>query len=169
MRDLRRDSSQLFVQTCVQSLLDNVLIETSQDITRRWHQPQRYADGPLIKKDRPWEHALYFTYSNYQVLHDPQDGLFKCWYEDLEGPDEARSWQHFGMKSRQLYAESKDGINWRKPELDLYTIDGRRTNIVLGDDDYGQVHSAALRDRPSAPHTPGTLPCALLSYVGSRY
>jgi hypothetical protein len=153
MRDLSRDSSQLYVQDGVQTFLDNVLIESSQDTTRRWHKPQRYADEPVIKKDRPWEHSLYFTYSNHQVVRDPQDGLFKCWYEDLEGPDEARSSQHFNMFARQLYAESEDGVNWRKPELDVYSVDGRKTNIVMGDDDYGQVHSAAYVIDPH-PGTP---------------
>lgn len=151
MRDLSRDSSQLFVQDYVQTFLDNVLIESSQDVTRRWHKPQRHSEEPVIKKDRPWEHSLYFTYSNHQVLRDPQDGLFKCWYEDLDGPDEARSSYHFNMFSRQLYAESEDGVNWRKPELDVYTVDGRKTNIILGDDDYGQVHSAAYVIDPNPP------------------
>ena len=71
---------------------------------------------------------LYFTYSTYTVLRDPEDGLIKCWYEDL-GPTDA---QGHPRQTRLLYAESEDGIEFRKPELDNCVIGGRRTNIVAG-------------------------------------
>lgn len=141
MRDLTLDATQLFVQGYVQTFLDNVVIESVQDVTRRWHQPERRLAEPVLAKDRRWEHSLYFTYSNYCVLYDPLDQLIKCWYEDLEGPPRVTG-QHFGLFSRQLYAESADGVHWRKPSLDAYAVDGRQTNIVLGDRELGQVHSA---------------------------
>jgi len=150
MRDLSRDSTQLIVRGFVQTFLDNVMIESVQDVTRRWHRPKRRLAQPLITKDRPWEHSLYFTYSNHCVIRDPESGLFKCWYEDLEGPPKAVG-QHFGCFSRQLYAESEDGLRWRKPELGLYELDGHRTNVVLGDADYGQVHSANVVLDPHPP------------------
>lgn len=143
MRDLTYDSTHLHVQNLTQMLLDNVLIETVQDVTRRWHSPERRVDQPVITKDRPWEHAVYFTYSNYCVLHDPHDGLFKCWYEDLEGPVVVPN-VHFNRFSRVLYAESENGLDWRKPALDLQTFAGHKTNIILGDESYGQVHSASV-------------------------
>jgi hypothetical protein len=143
MRDMTLDPTQLYIQDLPQLFLDNLVIETVQDITRRWHRPKRRADAPVIAKDRPWEHSLYFTYSNFCVLYDPQDGLCKCWYEDLEGPLPTPN-VHWNRFSRQLYAESKDGFEWRKPELDVYRLDGHKTNIVLGDSAYGQVHSAGM-------------------------
>ena len=143
MRDLTFDSTNLYVKDAVQTFIDSVLIEFAQDVTRRWHTPQRKGEGPVLKKDRPWEHVTYFTYSNHYVLRDPEDGLFKCWYEDLHHRPE--KWPDVcGHDSRQLYAESEDGINWHKPELDVVEIDGRKTNIVLGDQDYGKVHSMGV-------------------------
>ena len=150
MRDLSLDPTHLFAGENVQLLLDNLLIETSQDLTRRHYQPKRAADAPLIERDKPWEHLLYFTYSNHQVIRDPDEGLFKCWYEDLEGPDERLSSHHFNMFSRQLYAESRDGIHWEKPLLDVARHNGAPTNIVLGDPDYGQVHSCGYVIDPDA-------------------
>ena len=79
MRDLSKDSTQLYIKELTQTFLDNVVIESAQDVTRRWHRPTRREGGPLIKKDRPWEHLPYLTYSNYCALRDPQDDLFKCW------------------------------------------------------------------------------------------
>ncbi|MFH0965918.1 MAG: hypothetical protein V2A58_18115 [Planctomycetota bacterium] len=140
MRDLRMDSTNLYVRDLTQTFIDSVVIESVQDVTRRWHTPERAAEEPVIRRDRPWEHVTYFTYSNYAVLRDGEDGLLKCWYEDLEIPAKRDRIDHY---ARQLYAESEDGIHWRKPELDVLEIDGRRTNIVLGGGDYGEVHSAS--------------------------
>jgi len=154
MRDLTRDPSQFYVKETVQTFLDNVMIHSFGNVTRRWHQPEYYGDGPLIKKDRPWEHIPYFTYSNYCVLRDPQDGLFKCWYEDLHVmPEFQKIGQRTLRRSRQLYAESNDGINWRKPELDALTEDGQKTNVVLGSGAGGfhDVHSMSVVIDPYPP------------------
>lgn len=150
MRDLTKDSVHLFVKDDVQLFIDKILIEVTQDLTRRFYQPVRALTEPVLKRDKPWEHLLYFTFSNHQVLRDPADGLFKCWYEDLDGPDPQRSSHHFNMFSKQLYAESEDGVHWVKPELDVQLFNGQPTNIVMGDDEYGQVHSAAYVIDPNA-------------------
>ena len=131
MRDLSKDSTHLYVEDRVQTFIDNLVIESVQDITRRWHTPQRYQDGPVLKKDRPWEVNPMLSYSSYCVLRDPDDGLFKCWYEQMTGQPNKKL-MALGMESQQLYAESEDGIHWTKPELDLFKVDGRKTNIVLG-------------------------------------
>src|SRR5438105_7697367 len=65
-----------------QLFFDNLLIESVQDITREFHQPRKYEGNPLIVRDKPWEHILYFRTSEYTVLRDPKDNLFKCWYSD---------------------------------------------------------------------------------------
>ena len=114
------DDPQLFV--------DVILIEAAQGLTRRWHKPQRHGDGPVLKRDRPWEQSLYFTYSNYVVIRDPSDGLIKCWYEDL-GPVDGR--EHPWM-TRICYAQSRDGITFTKPDTGIRTADGQMTNIVMG-------------------------------------
>ena len=130
MRDLSQDSTHLYVADRVQTFIDNLLIESVQDITRRWHSPKRHQDGPVIQKDRPWEVIPMLSYSSYCVLRDPADGKFKCWYEQMTG-EPNKKLMALGMKSQQLYAESEDGIHWIKPELNLFEVDSRKTNIVL--------------------------------------
>jgi hypothetical protein len=126
-------STDLHVGLEPQLFVDSDMIEVAQGLARLWHKPRRQGDAPLIAKDRPWERLLYFTYSNYVVLRDPQDGLIKCWYEDLGEVDLAnKQGQRHPWKSRLLYAESEDGIHFRKPELDVVTIDGAPTNVVMG-------------------------------------
>jgi hypothetical protein len=127
------NATDLHIGTEPQLFLDSDIVEVSQGMTRIWHKPHRHSDTPLISADRPWERLLYFTYSNYVALHDPQDGLVKCWYEDLGEVDTAnKQGQRHPWKSRLLYAESEDGIQFRKPELDVVAIEGKPTNIVMG-------------------------------------
>lgn len=148
--DISRDTTHLSVHDLPQFFVDNLVIEQVQNVTRRWYQPVRAGDEPILKRDRPWEHVTYFSYSNYAVLRDPTDGLIKCWYEDLDmipGVYPAL----ISHRARQLYAYSEDGVNFVKPELDRYTVDGQKTNIVLGDDDYGWVHSASYIVDPHPP------------------
>ena len=150
------DPTQFLVSDETQTFIDNVLIEETQEVTRRWHQPMPHGTTPLIQQDRPWEHIAYFTYSNYAVLRDPADGLFKCWYEDLDllpHDHPAVVNRHSFHRSRVLYAQSEDGLTWEKPEFDIVVEDGRRTNIVLGGGEFGWVHSMSvvLDPFPSAP------------------
>jgi hypothetical protein len=166
MRDLTQDPSQLHVEENVQTFLDNVIIYYAGFVARRWHRPEKHAEGPVLQKDRPWEHVPYFTYSNYTVLRDPEDRLFKCWYEDLlAGPDYHDEDRYF--KSRQLYAQSEDGIHWEKPELDALTEDGRKTNIVIGGGDYGTAHSMSVVIDPH-PATPGERFRALCTHMSRK-
>ncbi len=156
MRDMATDSVQLYVKDRVQTFVDNVVIESVQSATRRWHTPVLRQEDPVITRDRPWERLVYFSGSDYTVLRDPEDGLFKCWYEDYDpAPDGDWSGSRGITRpgsSRQCYAVSEDGITWVKPELDVYEEDGRKTNIVLGGHEYpGSTHALALTLDPHPP------------------
>ena len=152
VRDLSKDPTQLYVKENVQTFVDNVTIYSTKNVTRRWYRPQRHSAGPVIQRDRPWEHIPYFTLSNYCVLRDPEDGLLKCWYEDLELI--AHTAFAAGVyHSRQLYAESEDGIHWNKPDFGIVTENGHGTNIVLGAGagGAGEVHSMNVVIDPRPP------------------
>jgi hypothetical protein len=157
MRNLKTDSIDLALNNNVQTFIDNVIIESVQDVTRRWHAPVRKQEDPAITEDKPWEHHLWFAYFGCStVLRDPEDGLFKCWYQNNHGkPSKGRSPgrndANFNMRAKVLYAESEDGIHWRKPELDELEVDGRKTNIVLGGGDFGDAHAMTVALDPYPP------------------
>ncbi len=148
---LRHDATRLCIAGRKQFFFDDLIVESAQNVTRRVHSPEKHAQSPLIRRDKPWEKVTYFTCSSWRVMQDPADGLFKCWYEDwqiqhdehLKRPISFHDPVHF--PSRYLYARSDDGIRWEKPELDVRAEAGRRTNIVIGDRDFkttfGSVHS----------------------------
>lgn len=149
------DSTYLMVGTRRQFFFDDLLIEQAQDVTRRYHHPQKVSLEPLIRSDQPWEHVTYFTCNAWNVIRDPDSGLFKAWYEDwiVDDPANAVTWInesdgkfcidfHARWPSRLCYAQSQDGIHWEKPMFDYVQEQGHRTNIVLGGADSGLVHCA---------------------------
>jgi hypothetical protein len=83
-----------------------------------------------LRADRPWEQNVgaFLT-----VLHT--GGKYRCWYQSVLTaaakaelfPPEANA----GAADIILgYAESDDGFDWRKPELDVYRFEGKATNLV---------------------------------------
>ena len=154
-QNIRVSKTPVNVGRTVQLFVDDYMIEMAHFVTRTMHSPQKHPLNPLVKKDRPWEKVLYFRTNTFNVYQDNQEKLFKLWYEDLgwdyEGfmgrggksakKDVVRQAAEHGAlnrlfaascQNRYLYAESEDGLHWRKPELDYRQMDGRNTNIVLG-------------------------------------
>ena len=107
---------------------DNRHVHWVSNVTRRLNHPVKHGDS-IIRSDQPWEHITYFTCNTWNVIYDPQDKLFKCWYEDWD-------WEKWGqakyMDCALLLAVSRDGVKWDKPGLGVNKIDGRDTNIVVG-------------------------------------
>ncbi len=151
------DSTMLSIGKMPQYFFDNVVIEQVQDLTRVVHSPKK-EPGPLIKRDRPWEHVLYFQDNSWNVLRDESSGKFKCWYEDWNfnqqtyARDKKERNHHWAplYPMRECYACSDDGLVWEKPELDYLEENGRKTNVVFGNSSFGSVHEANVLDDPLA-------------------
>lgn len=100
-----------------QLFLDDSLVAKTQNLRRELQTPTRHARNPLIVQDRPWEQRMLSVYGT--VLRDPHTGKFRCWYlasqSDAGIPDtpEAPGTAEY----IQCYAESDDGIAWRKPNI----------------------------------------------------
>ena len=125
-----RDKIAKDVGNTAQLFVDNDVIAMVKNVTRRLHSPTKHPENPLMVKDAPWEGIPYFRNSTFNVLRDPADGLYKCWYEDF--------FDYFGIGkrnifqgSRILHAQSSDGLSWEKRPLGLFTVDGNDTNIVV--------------------------------------
>jgi len=99
-----------------QLFVDDFLIE-STTLKRTFHRPVYIKGNPVLRADKPWERkgrapcAMPFSDG---VWWDPQARLFKLWYIG-------------GYLITTCYAESRDGIEWKKPNLDIEP----GTNVVL--------------------------------------
>lgn len=113
-----------------QLFFDDDVIACVRNVTRTQHRPTKHPANPLLYRDRPWEVVPLFRTPTFNVHYDPQEGLFKCWYEDY--------YDYFGISkaniqinNRVLYAQSRDGINWEKPPLGKLFMDGHDTNVCF--------------------------------------
>ncbi|MDX9971380.1 MAG: hypothetical protein RBU21_00175 [FCB group bacterium] len=103
-----------------QLFVDDFLIEPNS-LRRRFHAARYLPGNPVLTPEHPWEMegmsdgqpmptAMVFSDG---VWFDSRDGRFKLWYMA-------------GRGRVTCYAESDDGLHWRKPTLDV--VPG--TNIV---------------------------------------
>ena len=105
--------------------LDDCWIGSTARLSRFWNQPERF--GSVLEADKPWERRCVLAYGG--VIHD--GGLFRMWYQTF-----ARELRE--RKTVLCYAESDDGIRWRKPVLNLCECEGTKANnVVIADDAIG--------------------------------
>jgi len=117
------DSHQLFV--------DDYLVAEMDNVTRELHHPVKHPSNPLVVGDRPWEGAQGGEGGSicFQIVRrDEATGLFRMWYAGYH-----RFTMPDGVSVRfpALYAESKDGIHWEKPELGLHEYEGSTENNIV--------------------------------------
>ena len=124
-----------------QLFIDDDVVASLKNVTRRQHTPKKHRSNPLIRRDQPWEVNPYFRTSCFSVVHDDADGLFKCWYQDFYtyGTVAKDDYDLQSLRARVYYAESEDGLNWTKPPTGQFEIDGRDTNTVFGHPPYREV------------------------------
>ena len=103
------------------------------------------AANPLMEPEFPWESAAVFSHGS--VLLDPIDGLWKAWYISAKQTKLQSS-----AERRLCYAESADGVHWRRPELEICSYPGfPRTNILIDIKSGGSAQHASVIIHPDAP------------------
>ena len=95
--------------------VDHALIGELKSTALKLHEPQ--AAGTVMKFDRPWE-GVYCGYTT--ILRDGD--LYRMYY--LGYPIDPPG-------NFTCYAESKDGIHWKRPELGLVDFQGTKQNNIL--------------------------------------
>ena len=104
--------------------IDDYLIEKSEGLSRVTHQPEKLSE-PIITKVTPYhEQPLFYMH----VDRKPESNLFRMWY-NLKNPN--RPEESSLPRLCYAYAESEDGINWVKPNLEIIDIDGSTKNNII--------------------------------------
>jgi hypothetical protein len=120
-------------------LLDSRVIEKTEGVVLKLGRVTKHPANPLFAEDRPWEVRFDNLYAN--VTFDEKERHYRCWYSPFivdpsvsETPREARASTRYKPHDREMgicYAESDDGLHWRKPELGLIEFNGNtRNNLV---------------------------------------
>lgn len=135
-----------------QLFLDDALIHRREGVVRRV-QPAAKMDRPVLEPERPWEFSYFgesggardrgigkriYVYGT--VFFDPLQKQYRMWYmsrmnrghdhkiPELKIPGGGNRWNDL-----TLYAASKDGINWQRPNLDVVRFNGSGKNNIVGD------------------------------------
>jgi len=123
--------------TQAQLFLDDYWIERCAFVERVWHQLMKHPD-PVLVAEHPWERWGPVMYGS--VVR--QGELFRMWYA---------GWSR-SPKPAILYAESDDGVLWRKPKLGLHERCGSMENnavIVSLDPEKGLIDDITVIDDPT--------------------
>ena len=79
----------------------------------------------VLTTDAPWEGN---TCAYYTIFRD--GNLFRMYYR---GSHQDQKTKKAGHREVTCYAESKDGINWEKPDLGLFSFNGSKKNNIVWD------------------------------------
>jgi hypothetical protein len=109
-----------------QLFLDDRVIESTKNLTRRLHRPRRHPANPLLEGARSWEKWL-LEVNGRAVLYDPAARRFRMWYGAHLVDESAPT----GIRYKVCYAFSEDGIRWRRPRLGQVEWEGSRENNIL--------------------------------------
>lgn len=109
-------------------VIDDRIIEDRWMIERFVVPFQKHVDNPVVEKNLSWEGTG--TLLDGTVLFDTDDSLFKMWYTVV---DTLAFSNKLPFSNNILYAESEDGLKWKKPILDLFDLKGtigKENNII---------------------------------------
>ncbi len=125
-------------------VLDSRIIESKKNAVLVPGTVKKSPQNPLFVEDRPWEPRYDNMYPN--VIYDEEEKLYKCWYcpfiidqRTTETPINKRdpgSVHYMNAKPARreeaiLYATSKDGIAWDKPDLGIIEFEGSSKNNIV--------------------------------------
>jgi hypothetical protein len=120
-------------------LLDDFLLERFDNASLTLHRPQ--PQEIAIRHDAPWEGNVCFYHTVFQ------DGdLYRMYYRGAHYDESQKKIEHQVV----CYAQSRDGIEWEKPELGLVEFAGSKNNNIVWDGLGSHNFSPCLDTNPNA-------------------
>ena len=97
-----------------QLFIDDYIIESMEDVSRRLNTVSKHPNNPLVIADQAWEGHMAVPQGS--VIYDSEDRIYKMWYTtDIQSKGKGFA-----------YAVSQDGINWDKPAMDIVLKNGKK-------------------------------------------
>lgn len=119
--------------------------EEHHKIAWRIEQAQQDPNNPLLEPKYPWDDAVVGC-GHGTALKDPIDGKFKAWTSSLS---EDLGYTRGQTNFRLTYLESDDGVEWRRPQLDVCSFPGyAKTNILMDFESGGRATYASVFIEP---------------------
>ena len=130
-------------------VLESSTLEDLWRVRRKLNPLVKSPRNPIMIRDQEWETSGPIIHGT--VLYDPEDKLFKCWYQIFS--DEAYR-ERLPWSYRICYATSSDGYEWHKPDLGLVEWKGSKHNnyIKLGRQRTNAICVVIAPPGSGAPH-----------------
>jgi len=135
-------------------VLDRRIIDRTENARLAVGKVTKHASNPLFGENKPWEVRFDNLYAN--VIYDARKELYRCWYspfivDDVTAgtPRDRRSNVPYRPKHREMgicYAQSRDGLEWEKPNLGIIEFAGERTNNLVFRGPHGSGLMFDVRD-----------------------
>jgi hypothetical protein len=110
-----------------QLLFDDKFIDESEGVEIALNPPVKL--GPVLEADRRWEDFRLTSYFTVIQDGDLSRMYYSCFSEDQWNfADAETTWRDYAFL---CYAESHDGVHWRKPDLGLVEYEGSTANNIL--------------------------------------
>jgi hypothetical protein len=103
--------------------IDDFLIKTRENIELLMHSPVK--KEIVMVYDKPWEGSG----SDFQVVFRDND-ILRMYYMGAQLTNNEGT-KFGGHPVYACYAESKDGIHWTKPDLELFEFEGSKKNNIV--------------------------------------
>lgn len=116
---LSTDSEIINIESRLELFTDYYLIDTLIDASLKLYEP--IDKGSVLKFNKSWEGP----FSAYCTVID-NNGKLQLYYRGL--PTTGKDGR---IDENTCYAESVDGVNWIKPELNLFNVNGNTKNNVI--------------------------------------
>ena len=100
-----------------QLLMDGHVVEDIAGCRRVVHEPKRHPENPLISGTPFLDLEDAHVLGTPSIVYDQDQDIYRMWLNSSSSYRTAD--HHFG-----LYYDSRDGLNWRTPDLKVHQIDG---------------------------------------------
>lgn len=123
---------------------DDVSIPFTQNLKLEMRAPERHPANPVVRRGGPEAPDSWAVQFYGSVIREKD--VYRMWYVCV-GKDRFDKKTPRSAPWRVAYAESKDGVNWTKPDLGLVDYNGSRdNNLVLMEPRLGAVNIKVLHD-----------------------
>ena len=126
-------------------ILDEQSVASSRGVTFHLNPATKHPENPVMLPGEPHEwDSLQVSWPG-AVIYSPAERKFRCWYAGFDAI------QSPGRVWRTGYAESDDGVNWRKPKLGQVEFLGMPTNQLKPETNPAFMSAAFENPIPGAP------------------
>lgn len=122
---------------------DNVAIPHTQNLRLEMRQPEKHVGNPVLRRGPAGTPDAMGVQFYGSILKEGD--VYRMWYVAFDGEAESKV---ASARWRAAYAESKDGVEWTKPNLGLVEYNGNKENnlVSMGDAAWGFVNLKVIKD-----------------------